>query len=353
MASNPTILDVAHRARVSVGTVSNVLNDRGNVSEGRRAKVVAAMSALGYVPNMSAQSLRGRESHVIGLCTPVTGSAYFMALLEMFESLAAQQGYQLMQVISHGDPALELRRVQALVGRNIDGLILIPTHDAKASLELLAQRSIPAVVVDPVILDPRFDHVAIDDRKAMRDATAHVIALGHRRIAYFVRDPRLSVVQHRIHGFKDATSAARPAVTATIIQRNPSDDEFSVQVTEVLSLAKPPTVLIASNSATALLLVRILQQRGMRWPDDISLLAFDEPVWAQVVTPPLAVVRHPTQQIAAEAWNRLLLRLREPGAPTTRTTLEAHLVSGPSLGPPRSARRRALIAQPRTSKEGR
>lgn len=338
MSSNPTILDVARRARVSVGTVSNVLNDRGNVSVGRRAKVVAAMAALGYVPNRVAQSLRGGESHVIGLCTPVTTSAYFMALLEMFETLAAQQGYELMQVLSHGDPALELRRVQALVGRNVDGLILIPTYDAKASLDLLAERGIPAVVIDQVMRDRRFDHVAIDDRKAMRDATAYVIGLGHRRLLYLVRDLRLSIVQRRVEGFEEASAAARPPVTAKVIQRDPDDGAFAAQVAHALSLPGAPTAIIASNSAIALSLVRILQQLGRRWPDDIALLAFDEPVWAQIVTPPLAVVRHPTRQIAAEAWNRLLVRLREPDARPTRITLEASLIPGPSLAPPRSAK---------------
>src|SRR5258706_12267009 len=163
---NPTILDVASRAGVSVGTVSNVLNDHGNVSALRRARVTTAMAELGFLPNRVAQSLRRSESHVIGLCTPVTSSAYFTALLETFETAASRQGYEIMQVSSHGDPAVELRRVRALVGRNVDGLILIPTYDARATLDLLAERGIPAVVVDQAMRDRRFDFVAIDDRKA-------------------------------------------------------------------------------------------------------------------------------------------------------------------------------------------
>ena len=333
MTNKPTILDVARRAGVSIGTVSNVLNERGNVRETRRAQVVDAMTELGYVPNRVAQSLRGGESHVIGLCTPVTSSAYFMALLEMFESLAAEQGYELMQVVSHAEPALELRRVRALVGRNVAGLILIPTYEAKAALDLLAERAVPTVVVDQIIRDKRFDHVAIDDRGAMRDATAHVIELGHRRLLYFVRDTRLPIVQRRIEGFQEAAGAAR-AITATVVQRDADETGFARQVADALAAPKPPTVLIASNSAVALSLVRILQDMHVRWPADVSVLAFDEPVWAGIVTPPLAVVRHPTQRIAAEAWKRLLLRLREPATRPTRITLQAHLVAGASLARP-------------------
>ena len=339
MASKPTILDVAQRAGVAVGTVSNVLNGRGNVSAGRRAKVETAMADLGYVPNRVAQSLRGGDSHVIGLCTPVTSSAYFAALLETFENLASQQGYEIMQVLSHGDPALELRRVQALVGRNVDGLILIPTYDPQAALDLLVEHATPAVIVDQVMRDRRVDYVAIDDRKAMRDAITHVIGLGHRTLLYIVRDMRLSIVQRRIEGFREAANAARPAVSATVIQRDPDDAAFARQVADALAGRRRPTVLIASNSAIALSIVGILQDLGVRWPDDVSLLAFDEPVWAAIVSPPLAVVRHPTQRIAAEAWNRLMVRLRSPAERPKRITLEAHLIPRPSLAPPPVGRR--------------
>ena len=336
MRDKPTIPDVARRAGVSVGTVSNVLNGRGNVSADRGARVTQAMIALGYVPNRVAQSLRGGESHVIGLCTPVTSSAYFAALLEMFEDLAARQGYEIMQVLSHGDPALELRRVQALIGRNVDGLILIPTHDPQATLDLLVRRHTPTIVVDRVARDPRFDYVAIDDRRAMREATRHVIGLGHRRLLYLVRDPRLSTTQRRIEGYRDAVRAARPAVCGAVIQRDPDEATFTRQVAEALAAPRPPTAIIASNSALALSLVSILQQLHLRWPDDVALLAFDEPVWAPIVTPPLAVVRHPTREIAKQAWTRLLLRLRTPQLRPQRITLQAHLVTAASLAPPRA-----------------
>jgi len=331
----PTIREVASHAGVSIGTVSNVLNDRGNVSHARCVRVKAAMAELGYVPNRAAQSLRRSESHVIGLCTPVTSSAYFAALLETFETAASQQGYEIMQVLSHGDPAVELRRVQALVGRNVDGLILIPTYDARATLDLLAERGTPAVVVDQALRDARFDFVAIDDRKAMREAIRHVIKLGHRRLLYLVRDARLAIVQRRIEGFRQAAAAGPRTVSATVIQRDPDDAEFFRQVAGALDAAHPPTVIIASNSAIALSLVRILQDLRVRWPDDVAVLAFDEPVWAHVVTPPLAVVRHPTQQMARDAWKSLLMRLHEPAARPQRILLEAHLVPGPSLAPPR------------------
>src|SRR4051812_7648717 len=256
------------------------MNGRGNVSADKRARVNATMAALGYVPNRVAQTLRGGESPVVGLCAPLTSSAYFAALLETFEHLAATQGYEIMQVLSHGDPALELRRVQALIGRIVDGLILIPTHDPQPTLALLAERNTPTVLVDRVPRDARFDSVAIDDRKAMRDAARHLVALGHRRLLYLVRDVRLPTTKRRIEGFRDAARGVRPAVTGVVIQRDPDDAVFARQVAAALRGPDAPTAIVASNSAIAMSLVRILQASGVRWPDDVSLLAFDAPEWA-------------------------------------------------------------------------
>jgi LacI family transcriptional regulator len=332
---NPTVLDVAEQAEVSVGTVSNVLNGLGNVSEARRTRVQAAMRELGFLPNGVAQSLRRQASRVIGLCTPLTTSAYFAALLEYFEDVAAKEGYAVIQVLSRGDPALELSRVEALLGRNIDGLILIPTHDASATLDLLALRGTPTVIVDRLTRDKRFDFVGIDDRKAMREATKYLIGLGHRRLLYLVHDPRLPTTKLRIKGFREAAQTALAGVSAMVVQRDPDEAIFASQVAAILAGREAPTAIIASNSMVALSLVRILQELQVRWPDDVALLAFDEPVWAPILSPPLSVVRHPTQRIALEAWNRLLARVRSPELRLTWIKFEAKLVVTESIGPPK------------------
>jgi LacI family transcriptional regulator len=181
--------------------------------------------------------------------------------------------------------------------------------------------------------------VAIDDRKAMREATRHLIALGHRRLLYLVRDTRLSTTQRRIEGLRDAARGAQSPVQATVLQRDPDETAFARQVTAALRGPHAPTALVASNSAIALSLLRTLQGLGVRWPGDVSVLSFDAPEWAQVVQPPLAVVRHPIRDIATAAWNRLLLRLRTPATPPTRITLDAHFVDGPSLAPWPAVRR--------------
>jgi LacI family transcriptional regulator len=335
-APRPTIEDVARRADVSVGTVSNVLNERGNVAELRHARVRDAIAALGYVPNGVAQSLRRQRSRVIGLCAPLTSSAYFAALLEAFEDIAAAQGYEVMQVLSRQDPALELRRVRALIARNVDGIVIIPSAKPRAALDAIAASHVPAVVVDRSSDDDRFDYVTLDDAGAMRSAANALLALGHRRLAFLVRYPTLVTTRRRIQAFR-ASARAHGAI-AEIWVRDPGDAAFDRQLDAMLARAERPTSIIASNSALMLALLHALGRRPIAVPGDVSLLCFDAPEWAGVVTPPLSIVRPPTADIARTTWERLLRRMREPTLPTERVELSATLELGASVARPRRDR---------------
>ena len=318
----PTIEDVARRARVSVGTVSNVLNQRVNVRSERAARVHDAIDALRYVPNGVAQSLRRQSSHVVGLCAPLTSSAYFAALLDAFEDIASAQGYEVMQVLSRQDPALEERRVRALIARKVDGLIVIPSASPQGTFDLIVESGVPAVIVDRLSDDRRFDYVTLDDYGAMRAATRALLARGHRRLLYVVRYPHLVTTRRRIEAFRATVRGARGAV-AEICIREPDDAAFARQVAAILHRADPPTAAVGSNSALTLALLKALRQHGVAVPRDLSLIAFDAPDWSELLTPPLAVVRPPTREIARTAWELLLRRMREPGVATKRVELSA------------------------------
>ena len=344
-AARPTILDVARRAGVSLGTVSNVVNERGNVSAARAARVQAAIAALRYVPNGVAQSLRRQRSRVVGLCAPLTSSAYFAALLDAFEDLAAAQGYEMMQVLSRQEPALELRRISALIARKVDGLILIPSHDPSAAFELLANAAVPTVVVDRAHDDRRFDYVTIDDRAAMAAATTALLARGHRRLLYVLRYPGLVTTQQRIRSFR-ATAAAVKGAVAEVCVREPGDEAFARQIAAILRRGDAPTGIVASNSDITLALLRVFKGLGVAYPRDVSLVAFDAPPWAEVLTPPLAVVAPPVGEIARRTWELLRARMEGEGGRRRRIALEAELIERASLGPPPAvaARRRRQAA---------
>lgn len=329
-ARKPTIRNVAERAGVSIGTVSNVLNGAIPVSDQRRAAVAEAIEALGFLPNRVAQSLRRRQSQVVGLLATGTSSAYFAALLDSFEDIAARQGYEVMQVLSRNDPDLELRRVRALLERRVDGLIMVPTAAPGRAFDRIAEAGVPAVVVDRASPDPRFDYVTMDNRGAMEAAVSGLARSGHRRLLYIVRWPELVTTQERIAAFRAAAAALGAA--GEVMRREPDDAGFLDQVRGAMARPDRPSAIIASNSDLVLALLRVLKTLALRIPDDVSVLAFDEPVWSEVLTPPLAVVRHPVEAIARSAWEILIARM-ESGAPASQRIVHAaEVVMRESIG---------------------
>ncbi|MFM8680182.1 MAG: LacI family DNA-binding transcriptional regulator [Alphaproteobacteria bacterium] len=320
----PTIRHVATRAGVSVGTVSNVLNGDTPVSEARRAAVLDAIAALGFRPNGVAQSLRRRQSRVVGLMATGAASAYFAALLESFEDIAARQGYEVMQVLSRGDPELEARRVGALLARQVDGLIMVPTQSPERSFDLIAAAGVPAVMVDRAYPDPRFDYVTMDNDAAMRATVAALAGAGHRRLLYVVRWPGLVTTRARIDAFHAAASAR--GLAAGTLARDPDDGAFAAQLARALRGRGRPDAIIASNSDLALPMLAALQGLGVAPGRDIGLLVFDEPAWATVVAPPLAVVRHPVAAIARSAWEILIERMERGGGDRRRVVHAAEVV---------------------------
>jgi LacI family transcriptional regulator, galactose operon repressor len=315
---------VARQAGVSVGTVSNVLNQRANVRIERAARVHDAIAALRYVPNGVAQSLRRQRSRVVGLCAPLTSSAYFAALLDAFEDIASAQGYEVMQVLSRQDSALEERRVRALIARKVDGLIVIPSASPQRTFDLIVESGVPAVIVDRLSDDSRFDYVTLDDYGAMEAATRALLERGHRCLLYVVGNPKLVTTRRRIEAFRATARRARGAV-AEVCVREPDDTAFARQIGTILQRNDPPTAAIGSNSALTLALLKVLRQHGIAIPRDLSLIAFDAPDWSDVLAPPLAVIRPPTRDIARTAWELLLRRMDAPGVATEHVELSASL----------------------------
>jgi LacI family transcriptional regulator len=318
-----TIIEVAERAKVSVGTVSHVLNGVVKVSPERRARVLQAIEEMGYTRNMLAQGLRRQRSRVVGLCVPHTTVSYFAALVNACEEMAAARGYEIMQVLSRQDPATELERIKSLLRYKIGGLILVPSNQPKEMLDFVAKSSVPVVVLDrPMRNDYRFDQVTFDNRNAMYDATRGLIALGHRRILLVVRYRSLVVTQDRIEGLVAAGHEAAQPVTTDVLECG--DDEAAFRLRLVADLKKHRyTAIVFSNSVAGAWLVRSLRAFGLKCPDDISLLAFDEPEWADIITPSLSMIRQPTREMAHKAWELLISRMNGEAAEPRRVVLPA------------------------------
>jgi len=331
----PTVIEVARLAKVSVGTVSNVLNGSSSVSEARRRRVEKAIATLGYTQNPLAQGLRRQRSTMVGLCVPHTTNAYFSALMNAFEEFASDRGFELMQVLSGQDPQREYKRVQALLRYNIGGLILLPTRSPGRTLDLLAASGTPTVIVDRPAHDDRFDEVSFDNRRAMEEATRHLVALGHRRLLFMVRERALVVSRQRVAGLMAAVRSATGKVSAEVVEC--ASDEVSVTSCLSARFLRPgaPTAVIVSNSVFAALTLRAFHALRLDYPGKVSLLAFDSPDWGDLVTPRLSVVRQPTYAIARKAWEFLIARMTGEATKVQREELLADIVIRNSVVPPR------------------
>lgn len=350
MRSKPRISEVARRAGVSVGTVSHVLNGRVPVSAERRARVEAAIEALGYVPNFHAQGLRQSVARIVGICFPHASTAYLRALSETIERDALADGYRVMHVFSRHDPGVELERVKDLVRYRVDGLILLPSIAPEAALDFAAQKKLPLVLVDRPTDDARFDHVILDNRRTMRELARALLALGHRRVCFVCVSRNRLVTRHRLQGLDAARRALAPDTAIDCLEFGNDDALLRHALTTRMRGAAPPSVIIVSNSHQAARVLAILAELGARVPEDVSVVTFDDPEWSTLVQPPLSVVRQPADAIARAAWDLLLRRIRTPDAPVRAVKLDATIelrasvAAPPALSGARTspARRRAV-----------
>jgi LacI family transcriptional regulator len=340
-AKKPTISDVAARANVSVGTVSHFLNRTTNVSAALRERVETAMHALGYEQNMLAHAQRRQRAAVMGISVPHVGSAYLAALIESFEDIAAVRGYQVMQVLTRRDPQVELRRVRELLRHRIAGLLLVPTYDPRETLELIHASGTPAVLIDRPSDDPRFDEVTFNNREVMADAVGRLIRLGHRRILFVVQSKRLSISRLRIEALTETAAAAPFAIETSVLEVGDDPGRHARRLGEALAATRLPLAVVVSNSVLAARALRALKGMGDAFPSRISLLAFEEPEWAELVSPQLSVIKQPVKAIAREAWELLLRRMNGDGSPVQRLELRAEIKLRDSVQAMRGDRRRA------------
>jgi LacI family transcriptional regulator len=323
MTSKARISDVARRARVSVGTVSHVLTGSANVSAARKERVQKAIEALGYVPNFHAQGLRRTLSRIVGICFPHVSTAYLNALSETLEEIASRDGYGVMHVFSRHDPATELDRIKELIRYRVDGLILLPSTAPKKALDFVDRKSVPLVVVDRPTEDTRFDHVILDNRKAMRELADRLVARGHDRLLFVCRSRSRLVTQHRIEGLDAARRHASQRIDVDVIEFQNDEAFLRDELARGLRKALRRTAIIISNSHQASLVLGFLRELRIACPDDVSVVAFDDPEWSRLVTPPLSVVRQPAPAMAQAAWDLLMQRVNRVEGATRTMALEA------------------------------
>jgi LacI family transcriptional regulator len=342
-ASVPTMRDVAERAGVAPATVSNVLSGRRQVRQALRDRVIAAIAATGYRPNQLASSLRRMRTDTVGIVVPDLTNPFFAALVHRLEDLAADDGYQILLVGSNEDETREHDRLQTLLARQIDGLIIAPARDETAALRSHRGRLPPTVLMDRGFGHTDFDTVTADNTDAVRQGCRHLIGLGHRDIAFVVSSPMLDNMRERILGYRDELTAAGLGHRARILAGGFDIEGCRATVEQELLRAEPPTAIFAATYVATLGAVKAIRALDLDFPGEVSLLGFDDTDWMTALRPYLSVVAQPVPAMADAVWTLLRERLADRQAPCRHLRLPCTLAVRQSTQRPRVVQPRSII----------
>jgi LacI family transcriptional regulator len=309
------IKEVAQLARVSVGTVSNVLNRPEIVSPATRERVFEAIKKLGFVRNEVARHLRVGRSRTVGLVVLDVANPFFVDVAQGAESVADDHETMVVLCNSAGDPGRERRHLDQLEQQRVMGILITPVEADNPWLEELVARGTPVVLVDSPATGLQCS-VAVDDRLGGQIAGAHLIERGHRRIMFVGGPPSIKQVADRHAGVTSAVAAADGAVellTATAPALTVAEGRAIGERVAALPAGERPTAAFCANDMMALGFLQAMASHGLRVPDDLAIIGYDDIDFAAAAAVPLSSVRQPRELLGRTAIDLLLEEVAEPG----------------------------------------
>lgn len=331
----PTMYEVARRAGVSVTTVSHVINRTRPVSDAARRAVEAAIEETGYVPNVVARSLATATTRTIGLAVSALTNPYLGELAHAIESTAVAAGYTVLLADTHDDPDQEARVLRALHHRRVDGILLatsMPQAELRRCLGELPGPTCPVVLIDRFLPDG-FDQVGVENEEATAALIAHLAERGHRRIGMVHGRQGLTTTTERLAGYRRGL-AEQGIDHDPRLEADGASDVVSARdaVIRLLELEEPPTAVVSANNHMTVGVLRGLRDRGVRVPDDIAVVAFDDVEWGDLLPSPLTAIAQPWQEMGRQATLTLLDRMTGDTAPPRAIRLAPTLVHRRSCG---------------------
>lgn len=307
----PTVRDVAARAGVSIATVSRALRGHANVDPRTRQRVEEAARTLNYRPSGVARSLRLRATRTIGLIVTDIENPYFPQIVSAVEDAARERGYSVLLADGRRDPEREIESLEVLAERQVDGLIIASTALTLRHKARIRDVPCPVVIVNGESTIAAVPAVLSDNESGGRLAAEHVLALGHRHLAYLAApsaDDR--AVRERISGVRAAMAVGDTALAGlTVVRAAEGVEGGDVAAREALAADPRVTALLCYNDLTAIGAVRGLRAIGLRVPRDVSVVGFDDIEMASHVDPPLTTIRQATDEMGQWALTSLCQRI--------------------------------------------
>ncbi|CAN5555871.1 LacI family DNA-binding transcriptional regulator [soil metagenome] len=332
-----TIRDVARQAKVSVATVSRVLNASAPVREGTRARVIEVARELRFAPNGAARTLKRRRANALGVILPDLYGEFFSELLRGIDIEAQRAGHALLVSSSHHDAHGVAVAVRAMRGR-ADGLLVMAPEVSSAALAGALPDGLPTVLLNAPPVKGVSASVTVDNMGGTRAVVRHLAQLGHERIAFVSGPTRNSDAAARMRGFRVAMRAARLDVHDRFVVRGDFTEQGGWKAMRELLAQRGdrPTALFAANDAMAVGALLALHEAGVDIPREMSVVGFDDIPIARYVTPSLTTVRVAIDVLGARAAALLFRALADPLADHVayREVVPAELVVRHSCGPP-------------------
>lgn len=326
---SPTIHDVAELAGVSKSLVSLVMRGSPNVSAAKRRAVLEAAGTLDYRPNAVARSLVQQRTHLIGVMVSDFGNPFFSEMLEGLEEAAITAGYRALFNTGSRQPDRETKSMDVLLQLRVDGLVLASPRFDDVELSHIP-RSVPTVVVGRDTNATGIDVVVNDDHHGSELAVAHLHELGHRRIAH-IHGGQGAGARARLDGFVAAME--RRGLDPVVIEGGFTERAGVVGATALLESNTQPTAVFAANDIAAMGIMQTLEAAGLRIPEDVSLIGYDNVDFAGLDHIALTTVDQPRRQMGTLAIEMLVQRLEGERKRRRRVTVEPSLITRSTTGP--------------------
>jgi LacI family transcriptional regulator len=323
-------VDVAHAAGVGPMTVSRTINGHPHVSEATAKRVRAAIRKLGYRPNLAARMLTGQLSKSIGLIVPVVSDPFFSVISHAVQQAARDEGYLVWLAVSDGDPAVEEAQIEQMANHPVDGILIAPADCRSKHLKDLGTGSIPVVSIDRPIEVASTDSIVVDNRAGARLALQHLVAHGYKNILCVATDFHLSSIKSRVTACEKYLRSLRMSRQKLIFT---AESSVLPALPKIFESQKRPDAIFATNNICTTSVIQALKTMGIRIPEDVALIGFDDLDFYTIMTPSITTISQPVAEVGRTATRLLLSKIRgKSPAPAVRVVLPVSLVVRESCG---------------------
>jgi LacI family transcriptional regulator len=309
-AQAASIADVAKRARVSPATVSRVFNGTSPVAPDKEARVRAAVADLKYEPFGPARALRQQRVRVWAVIIADVENPFFTSVVRGIEDVAYSKGYRLVLCNSDEDVGKEAEYLDIAIRERMAGVVIAAASTSDSKIDRLTNAGIPVVAIDRQLSDHDVHSVMVDNRAGACEATRHLLAGGRRRVGCIVGPNRISTSNERLDGYRQALTEHGAPFDRSLVRRADFREQGGYKATRtLLDLPEPPDALFVANNLMTLGALHAIQELGLRVPDDLGVVGFDDSPAAPLLRPRLTVVAQPTYEIGKVAGELLLSAL--------------------------------------------